>query len=81
MFYLKNRLLIITICSFMTTSAWSADHRDGSISQDQPADIADTYAFVNPNDTTKVVFGVTVNPIQYLASLLHFPLIFYIRLK
>ena len=43
-------------------AAMAADHRDGSIAQDQPADIADTYAFVNPNDTTKVVLGVTVNP-------------------
>ena len=42
--------------------AQAADHRDGSIAQDQPADIADTYAFVNPNDPSKVVLGVTVNP-------------------
>lgn len=42
--------------------AFAADHRDGPIQQDQPADIADTYAFVNPNDTDKVVLAVTVNP-------------------
>lgn len=58
----KISLFCAVLGSFMATSVWSADHRDGSISQDQPADIADTYAFVNPNDTSKVVLGVTVNP-------------------
>ncbi len=61
---MKNRIKLITgvIAISMITPVWSADHRDGSISQDQPADIADTYAFINPNDTSKVVLGVTVNP-------------------
>jgi hypothetical protein len=40
---------------------WSADHRDGSIAQDQPADIADTYAFLNETNG-KIVLAVTVNP-------------------
>ncbi len=39
---------------------WGADHRDGSIGQDQPADIADTYAFLN-EQTGKIVLAVTVN--------------------
>jgi hypothetical protein len=39
----------------------AADHRDGSIQQDQPADIADVYAFRNPNNG-KVVLAMTVNP-------------------
>lgn len=42
--------------------AHAADHRDGSIAQDQPFDISDTYAFINPNDRSKLVVGITVNP-------------------
>lgn len=39
----------------------AADHRDGSIQQDQPADIADVFAFRNPNNGN-VVLAMTVNP-------------------
>jgi len=42
-----------------------ADHRDGSlIVIDPAADLADVYAFLNPNDPTKVVLALTVNPFQ-----------------
>lgn len=42
-----------------------ADHRDGSlIIIDPSADLADVYAFLNPNDPTKVVLAMTVNPFQ-----------------
>lgn len=42
-----------------------ADHRDGSlIIIDPSADLADVYAFLNPNDPTKVVLALTVNPFQ-----------------
>jgi len=42
-----------------------ADHRDGSlIIIDPAADLADVYAFLNPNDPTKVVLALTVNPFQ-----------------
>lgn len=40
----------------------SADHREAPlISEDPPADIADVYTFVNPNDPSRVVFAMTVN--------------------
>jgi hypothetical protein len=40
----------------------SADHREAPlISEDPPADIADVYTFVNPSDTNRVVFAMTVN--------------------
>ncbi len=42
--------------------AQAADHRDGSVALDPSADIADTYAFVNPNNPANVVLAVTVNP-------------------
>lgn len=42
-----------------------ADHRDGSlIIIDPAADLADVYAFLNPNDPTKTVLAMTVNPFQ-----------------
>ena len=60
---IRNSTRAVLLCAAaMVVPAQAADHRDGSIAQDQPADIADTYAFVNPNDTSKVVLGVTVNP-------------------
>jgi hypothetical protein len=43
------------------TASPAADHRDGSIQQDQPADIADLFAFRNPNNGN-VVLAMTVNP-------------------
>lgn len=40
----------------------SADHREAPlINEDPVADLADTFAFVNPSDPTKVVFAATVN--------------------
>lgn len=41
----------------------AADHRDApAISVDAAADICDVYAFVNPQDTSRVVLAMTVNP-------------------
>jgi hypothetical protein len=40
----------------------SADHREAPlINEDPAADLADVFAFLNPNDPTKVVFVLTVN--------------------
>jgi Domain of unknown function (DUF4331) len=40
----------------------SADHRDSPLSSlDPSADINDVYVFVNPLDSTKVIFAMTVN--------------------
>ncbi len=58
----STRVAAAALAASVVSTAFAADHRDGSIAQDQPADIADTYAFVNPNDTDKVILGVTVNP-------------------
>ena len=39
-----------------------ADHRDSPLSSEDPtADINDVFVFVNPLDTTKVIFAMTVN--------------------
>jgi hypothetical protein len=52
----------VLLAGLLALNAFAADHRDGSISQDQPADISDTYAFINPNDAGRVIFGITANP-------------------
>ncbi len=44
-------------------SVFGADHKEAPlISEDPSADIADVYAFVSPEDPTKVVLAMTVNP-------------------
>ena len=44
------------------TDLRSADHREAPlISEDPPADLADMFAFTNPNDAAKVVLALTVN--------------------
>lgn len=40
-----------------------ADHREAPlINQDPAADLADVFAFLNPNDPTKILLAMTVNP-------------------
>jgi hypothetical protein len=43
-------------------AARAADHGDSpNVAQDQGADIADVFAFLDPNDNTKVVIAVTIH--------------------
>ncbi len=53
-------LLSAAILSLFASSAWVADHEDGSIQQDRPADISDLHAFLNPNNGN-VVLSMAVN--------------------
>lgn len=47
----------------LATAAWAADHREAPLIQEDPtADIADVYAFLSPDDPSKVVVALTVNP-------------------
>jgi hypothetical protein len=49
--------------TFLSTAAFAADHREAPlIREDAAADIADIYAFVSPNDSSKLVVAMTVNP-------------------
>jgi len=55
-------LALLLVVPPWTLPVRSADHREAPlINEDPPADIADIFAFVNPNDPTKVVFAMTVN--------------------
>lgn len=43
-------------------ASWSADHKDAPlISEDKALDLLDVFAFVSPEDNSKVVFAATVN--------------------
>lgn len=54
-------------------SASAADHRDGSITQDQPADLADLYVFVTPqnNLVTILTFDPDVAQPRYDTGMLY----------
>jgi hypothetical protein len=53
------------VLALAASSALASSHREApAISFDPAADLTDFYAFVNPNDTTKVVFIMNVNPLS-----------------
>ena len=55
-----TRLVFI---AFFSLAALASDHKEApSISETPPSDIADLYAFLNPDDNTKLVLAMTVNP-------------------
>lgn len=64
--------LAIAISSLaMTTSATASDHIDSpSIAQDRGADLADTFAFVDPNDRSQVVLIMSTQ--DFIVSGEHF---------
>jgi hypothetical protein len=59
-------LLATLLCSavwFNSTPARAADHRDAPVVDGSgEGDITDVFAFLDPNDPTKVVFAMGVNP-------------------
>tara|TARA_R110002072_G_scaffold122941_7_gene257976 strand:+ start:3535 stop:4608 length:1074 start_codon:yes stop_codon:yes gene_type:complete len=58
-FSLAAALIAGAVC----TTSFASDHREAPLIQEDPsADIADLYAFVNPNDSSKLVLAMTVNP-------------------
>jgi hypothetical protein len=57
-----SMVLLIVLVALPWGVVRSADHRDSPLSsQDPSADINDVYVFVNPLDSTKVIFAMTVN--------------------
>jgi len=54
--------LALLVVAPWTVKVKGADHREAPlINEDPTADMADVFAFVNPNSPTKVVFAMTVN--------------------
>ncbi len=59
----KFRLLALLVLPLVLVLTTGADHRDApGLINDPAVDINDVYAFVDPNDTSKVVLAMTVNP-------------------
>ena len=55
-------VLLVVLVALPWGVVRSADHRDSPLSSlDPSADINDVYVFVNPLDSTKVIFAMTVN--------------------
>src|SRR5882724_9870685 len=60
--------LAVVLLAVLVVLPWavevrSADHREAPlINQDPAADYADVFAFLNPNDPSRIVFAGTVNP-------------------
>jgi hypothetical protein len=61
-------LCILTVLA-IGSSTWAADHREAPLIREDPtADINDIYAFPSPNDPSKVVLAMTVNPFSVPAE-------------
>jgi hypothetical protein len=55
----------MSILAVLATSAFASSHREApAISLDPGADLTDFYAFVSPEDSTKVVFIMNVIPLE-----------------
>ena len=53
------------IIAVLATTAFGSSHREApAISLDPAADLTDFYAFVDPNDPTRAVFILNVNPLE-----------------
>ena len=58
------RPFAFALVAALAAPAFAADHRDGPLATGDPtADINDVYPFMNPNDPTELIVGVTVVPI------------------
>jgi len=55
-------ILLVVLVAMPWGIVRSADHRESPLSsQDPAADINDVFVFLSPNDSTKVIFAMTVN--------------------
>src|SRR6478735_7833796 len=55
----------LTIALLASSASFASSHREApGISKDPAADITDFYAFRNPNDNTKLVLIMNVNPLE-----------------
>jgi hypothetical protein len=61
--------LFIILSFALVTNSSAADHFDAPLTSADPiADLADTYAFINPNDTQELIIILTVNPFANTGS-------------
>lgn len=63
MYKMARKMSVVALLAAMLLVTTGADHRDApNVNIERETDINDVFVFVNPNDTTKVVFAMTVNP-------------------
>ena len=61
--HLVKSLAPCLIVLLLALTGFAADHKEAPLAQDNPQlDINDLYAFLNPNDPTRLVLAMTVNP-------------------
>ena len=80
MLYAKNKTLslvavimlaIFTFQSTIPVPTRASDHIDGpQLANDHASDINDMYFFLDPNDNTKVVMIMTVNPFMISSEII-----------
>jgi hypothetical protein len=65
-----TKFYIFVILSFaIVTTSQAADHFDSPLTSADPiADLADTYAFINPNDAQELIIILTMNPFANTGS-------------
>jgi hypothetical protein len=57
-------MVALTLLAALINTADASSHREApAIAQDPSADITDFYAFLNPNDDSKIVFVMNVSPV------------------
>src|SRR5262245_37615127 len=62
---MEEGLAMAHIIAVLATTAFGSSHREApAISLDPAADLTDFYVFVDPNDSTRAVFILNVNPLE-----------------
>ncbi len=68
-----TRKVISALIFAVALNGLCSDHKEApAISEVPPADLADLYAFVSPNDSSKLVLALTVNPFAVPAQEVNF---------
>jgi hypothetical protein len=63
MSFLKRSSLLATALFLCSLTVWASDHKEAPLTSETPAaDLNDVYAFLNPNDPSRLVLALTVNP-------------------
>ena len=69
MHFLTKFYLFVILSFAIVTTNQAADHFDSPLTSADPiADLADTYAFINPNDAQELIIILTVNPFANTGS-------------
>ena len=66
---MKNIVFSFSFLFFLGLGVSASDHKEAPLVDEQlPADIADLYVFLNPDDNSELVLAMTVNPFSVPAE-------------